>query len=102
MISIKHLRRDLLNKLEIIMDGIKIVDAVVAGDKEAFMSAFNAALSSRVTDALEIKKVEVASTLITPEEATDEVTGSESEVDGSESSDGDDSASEDIEPDDFE
>ena len=74
------------------MDNINIVDAVLAGDKETFMSAFNAALANKVTDALEVKKIELASTLLNPEvpqvtsqeEPTHEVEGStEQPVDGS-------------------
>lgn len=74
------------------MDTIKIVDAVVAGDKESFMNAFQAALSSKVSDALEIKKVEIASSLLNPETNTtevevtaDETNGITAEVDGAES-----------------
>jgi len=51
---------------------INIVDAVLAGDKESFMAAFNAALATKVSDALEVKKVEVASTLIAPSETIHE------------------------------
>lgn len=71
------------------MDSIKIVDAAVAGDKEAFMAAFNSAIADKVTDALELKKVEMASTLVTPEttetEVADETNGIETEVDGASS-----------------
>jgi hypothetical protein len=69
------------------MDHINIVDAAVAQDKEAFMQAFNAAINNKVSDALELKKVEIASTLITtPEEvATNEVETTTTEVDGTES-----------------
>lgn len=44
----------------------EIVEAVTLGDKEGFMSAFQSALAAKVSDALEIKKVEIASTLIAP------------------------------------
>lgn len=69
------------------MDNINIVDAALAQDKEAFMQAFNAAITNKVSDALELKKVEIASTLITtPEEvATNEVETTTTEVDGTES-----------------
>ena len=69
------------------MDSIQIVDAVLAGDKESFMNAFNAAIANKVSDALEVKKVEIASTLITTPEVgtTDEVSGSENEFAGEES-----------------
>lgn len=72
------------------MDSIKLVDAIVANDKEAFMAAFTAAISDKVTDALELKKVELATTMLgQPEETTteisNEVEGTEAEVDGSDS-----------------
>jgi hypothetical protein len=69
------------------MDNINIVDAAIAQDKEAFMQAFNAAIINKVSDALELKKVEVASTLINkPEEvATNELEAITTEVDGTES-----------------
>ena len=52
----------------------QIVDSILAHDKESFMTAFNAALAAKVNDALEVKKVEIASTLITsPAETTAEV-----------------------------
>ena len=44
----------------------EIVEAITLGDKEGFMSAFHSALAAKVSDALEIKKVEIASTLIAP------------------------------------
>lgn len=70
------------------MDSIKLVDAAIAGDKESFMAAFNAAISDKVTDALELKKVELATTLVQPEleattEISNEVEGTEAKVDGS-------------------
>jgi hypothetical protein len=69
------------------MDNINIVDAAIAQDKDAFMQAFNAAIANKVSDALELKKVEVASSLITtPEEVTtNEVETITPEVDGTES-----------------
>jgi len=69
------------------MDHINIVDAALAQDKDAFMQAFNAAITNKVSDALDLKKVEIASTLITtPEEvATNEVDTTTTEVDGTES-----------------
>ena len=73
------------------MDSIKIVDAIVAGDKETFMQAFQSAISTKVSDALEIKKVELASSLLTPEvsttetEVADETNGITAEVDGASS-----------------
>lgn len=71
------------------MENFNLVDAVVANDKESFMQAFNAAINTKVLDALELKKVEVASTLITsPEEvSTNEVETNTPEVSGTESVD---------------
>ncbi len=71
------------------MNTIDIVDAVFAQDKDSFMSAFNSAMASKITDALELKKVELASTLLSPEtiavETTDETNEITTEVDGAES-----------------
>lgn len=39
----------------------EIVDAILNGDKDQFNSAFETAIATKVSDALEIKKVEVAS-----------------------------------------
>jgi hypothetical protein len=64
------------------METVNIVDAALAGDKESFMSAFNAAIANKVTDALEVKKVEMASSLITPE-VTNEPEEVTTEFDGS-------------------
>jgi hypothetical protein len=55
------------------MDSVKIVDAAIAGDKESFMAAFNSAIADKVGDALEVKKVEVASSLITAPETEVEI-----------------------------
>ena len=52
------------------MDTINIVDAAIAHDKDSFMQAFNAAIANKVGDALEIKKVEVASNLLNPQPET--------------------------------
>lgn len=52
----------------------QIVDAVLMNDKEGFMSAFRAAMAVRVEDALEIKKVEVASTMLGAAEVDQEDT----------------------------
>lgn len=70
------------------MNTIDMVNAALSGDKEAFQAAFNATIADKVSDALEVKKVEVASSLITPQEDTNELERNEVEVDGSESSDG--------------
>jgi len=42
----------------------QIVDNALLNDKEGFMSAFQAAMATKVADALEIKKVEVASNML--------------------------------------
>ena len=55
------------------METVNIVDAALAGDKESFMAAFNAALADKVNDALEVKKVELASSLIVPQEQPVEI-----------------------------
>ena len=66
------------------MEPIDIVNAAVAGDKDSFMAAFNAALSNKVSDALDVKKVEIASNLLgTQEEVPNEVQTDTVEVDGS-------------------
>jgi hypothetical protein len=62
---------------------VDAVTAAIAGNKEGFVNAFNSAIASKVTDALEVKKVEVASNLLGQEEVTNEIEGSETEVDGS-------------------
>jgi len=50
----------------------QIVDSILSQDTDAFVGAFNAAIAAKVTDALEVKKVEIASSLITPEMAVEE------------------------------
>ena len=50
----------------------QIVDSILSQDKEAFVDAFNAAIAAKVSDALEVKKVEIASSLITPEMTVEE------------------------------
>jgi hypothetical protein len=50
----------------------QIVDSILSQDKEAFVDAFNSAIASKVSDALEVKKVEIASSLITPGMAVEE------------------------------
>jgi len=67
------------------MTTIDMVNAALSGDKEAFQAAFNASLADKVTDALEVKKVEIASSLLTQEVETNEVQTDQVEVDGSES-----------------
>jgi hypothetical protein len=65
------------------MENYNLIDAALANDKEAFMQAFNFAISNKVSDALEIKKVEIASNILTqPEDNTNEINTIETEVDG--------------------
>ena len=40
------------------METIDLVNAAIAGDQGAFKAAFDSAMAARVTDALEVKKVE--------------------------------------------
>ena len=70
------------------MTTLDMVNAALSGDKEGFQAAFDATFGEKVTDALEVKKVEIASALLTPEVETNEVQTDQVEVDGSESSDG--------------
>lgn len=66
------------------METMDIINAAISGDKEGVESAFNAAIAAKVSDALEVKKVEVASNLITPQESENENEPEtvEAEVDG--------------------
>ena len=59
---------------------VDAVSAAIAGDKEAFLSAFNNAIANKVTDALEVKKVEIASNLLGVQ---DEIQTFQTEFDGS-------------------
>ena len=67
------------------MDTVELVNLAIAGDKEALMAAFDNAMAAKVTDALEIKKVEIASNLLGTEDAH-EVTDATLEVDGTDGS----------------
>jgi hypothetical protein len=67
------------------MENVDLINAVMNQDKEAFATSFQSAIANKVTDALEVKKVELASTLITPEVETNEIETTEVEVDGSSS-----------------
>lgn len=64
------------------MDTNDIVNAIMQGDQNQFQSAFNAVMAAKVSDALDVKKVEVASNLVTPEEDFNEDDGTEAEVNG--------------------
>ena len=63
---------------------VDIVNAAIAQDKDAFMQAFNNAITAKVSDALDVKKVEIASNLLgTQEVETNEIETTQTEVDGS-------------------
>ena len=62
---------------------VDAVNAAIMGDREGFMQGFQSAIATKVGDALEIKKVEVASSLLSPVEVTNEIENTETEVDGS-------------------
>jgi hypothetical protein len=52
----------------------QIVDAILQGDQEQFNSAFENAIATKISDALEVKKIEIASNLLdTSEEPAVEV-----------------------------
>jgi hypothetical protein len=70
------------------MDTLDLVNAAIAGDRDAVLAAFSTSMADKVTDALEIKKVEIASNLldIETEETTDGSTEVQAEVDGSDAS----------------
>ena len=59
------------------------VNAAIMGDRDGFQAGFNDLIASKVSDALEVKKVEVASSLLTPQGITNEPEEVETEFDGS-------------------
>lgn len=63
------------------MDAQSIIDAAISGNMDAMKTAFNSAIAAKVTDALDVKKVEIASNLLGTEE-TNELEATEVEVDG--------------------
>jgi hypothetical protein len=63
------------------MDTVELINLAIAGDKEGLSAAFNNAMAAKVSDALEIKKVEIASNLLGTENS-DETTDATHEVDG--------------------
>lgn len=67
------------------MDTVELINLAIAGDRDALTAAFNGAMAAKVSDALEIKKVEIASNLLGTEE-TDETTNATVEVDGTDGS----------------
>lgn len=46
----------------------QIVDAILQKDQEQFNSAFENAIATKISDALEVKKIEIASNLLNPSE----------------------------------
>jgi hypothetical protein len=50
------------------METTEIVDAVLNQDAEAFKSAFDNVLAQKVADALEVRKIEIASNLVAKDE----------------------------------
>lgn len=72
------------------MDAESIVNAVISGDRDAVATAFDAAIAAKVTDALDVKKVELASNLLGTQdtvEVPNEIQTTEVEVSGAESND---------------
>lgn len=64
------------------MDTIELVNAAISGDRDAVTTHFNSILASKVTDALEIKKVELATNLLTPQEEQNDTTETSIDADG--------------------
>ena len=58
----------------------ELVNAILSGDKDQFNSAFETAIASKVSDALEVKKIEVASNWLGTAEVADEEPAVETEV----------------------
>lgn len=56
------------------MNSESLLNAIFSGNADAAAEAFNGALSTKIADALEVKKVEVASNFIsTPQPASEPV-----------------------------
>lgn len=62
------------------MDTLELVNLALSGDQEAFTDAMNQAMAAKASDALELKKVEVASNIFGTEEDSYETTDSETDV----------------------
>jgi hypothetical protein len=69
------------------MDAQSIIDNAISGNLDAVKAAFDSAIAAKVTDALDVKKVEIASTLLGTEEVPNESETTEVEVDGAEYND---------------
>lgn len=58
------------------------IQAAADQDANGFRNAINAALAAKIEDALELKKVEIASNMFTPEQelAVEQETGSDEDI----------------------
>jgi len=56
------------------MNSESLINAIFAGNADAATEAFGSAVANKVADALEVKKVEVASNFISTPEVNNEVT----------------------------
>jgi hypothetical protein len=63
------------------MEPNDIVKAALNKDADAFVSAFDTVVNSKISDALEVKKVEIASRMLSPIEVQDN-SEVETEVEG--------------------
>ena len=64
------------------MSSAGLVKAIFAGNGEAAAEMFNGALGAKISDALDVKKVEIASNLISPAPQAAEVSVETATVDG--------------------
>lgn len=75
-------------------DMLNTVNAAIMGDRDGFQQGFNSLISAKVNDALEIKKIEVASQLLNPNiETSNEFEKTQTEFDGSDAADGNEASS---------
>ena len=67
------------------MNSESLVNAIFSQNAEDAVEAFNGAIASKLADALEVKKVEIASNLLGQQEVegSNEIQTVEAEVDGS-------------------
>lgn len=64
------------------MNSAGLVNAIFSGNGEAAAEMFNGALSAKLSDALDVKKVEIASNLISPAPEASEAPVETAAVDG--------------------
>lgn len=64
------------------MSSAGLVKAIFAGNGEAAAEMFNGALGAKISDALDVKKVEIASNLIAPAPQASEVSAETMATDG--------------------